>query len=122
MKEREIKVLMVEPMKHPEVVLLENNLKDLQEAVGGLIEIINLEEDICLLCNDEGKLIDLPGNRRIGDDIIAGVFYICGSDEENLCSLANDKLEYYRDLFFEPEEFKQDEVQKKCKIRFISWD
>ena len=122
MKEKEIKVLMVEPMKHPEVVLLENDLKGLQEAVGGLIEIINLEEKVCLLCNDEGKLIDLPGNRRIGDDIIAGVFYICGSDEEDLCSLAEDKLEYYKDLFFEPEEFKQDEVQKKCVIRFINWD
>ena len=32
-------------------------------------------------CNEEGKLIDLPGNRRVGDDIIAGTFYVCGSDD-----------------------------------------
>lgn len=94
MSETKIKVLKVEPMKHPEEVALNNTLRALQAAVGGLIEIINLEEDVCLLCNEEGKLIDLPGNRRVGDDIIAGTFYICGSDGDGeLCSLPAEKNE-----------------------------
>lgn len=80
MNETKIKVLKVEPMKHPEEVMLNNTLRALQAAVGGLIEIANLEDDVCLLCNEGGKLIDLPGNRRVGDDIIAGTFYVCGSD------------------------------------------
>ena len=120
MKEKKIKVLKVEPMKHPEEAILNNSLQSLQAAVGGLIEIINLEENVCLLCNEEGKLIDLPGNRRVGDDIIAGTFYICGSDEGGeLCSLPADKMNYYEKMFYEPQEFKKTEVQAKCILRFI---
>ena len=123
MSETKIKVLKVEPMKHPEEVTLNNTLRALQAAVGGLIEIINLEDDVYLLCNEEGKLIDLPGNRRVGDDIIAGTFYVCGGNEEgDLCSLPADKMNYYEKMFYEPEEFQKKEVQAKCILRFISID
>lgn len=123
MNETKIKVLKVEPMKHPEEVTLNNTLRALQAAVGGLIEIINLEDDVYLLCNEEGKLIDLLGNRRVGDDIIVGTFYICGGNEEgDLCSLPADKMNYYEKMFYEPEEFQKQEVQAKCILRFISID
>ena len=62
MKDNVIKVLKVEPKKKPEICLLENELQALQEAVSigaeytGLIEIINLDRGVCLLCNEEGKL------------------------------------------------------------------
>ena len=55
MNETKIKVLKVEPMKHPEEVMLNNTLRALQAAVGGLIEIINLEDDVYLRCNEEGS-------------------------------------------------------------------
>ena len=123
MSETKIKVLKVEPMKHPEEVTLNNTLRALQAAVGGLIEIINLEDDVYLLCNEEGKLIDLPGNRRVGNDIIAGTFYVCGSDEDGeLGSLPAEKMNYYGKLFYEPEEFQKKEVQAKCILRFIRMD
>ena len=123
MNETKIKVLKVEPMKHPEEVTLNNTLRALQAAVGVLIEIISLEDDVYLLCNEEGKLIDLPGNRRVGDDIIAGTFYVCGSDEDGeLGSLPAEKMNYYEKLFYEPEEFQKTEVQAKCILRFISLD
>jgi len=110
-------------MKHPEKVTLNNTLRALQAAVGGLIEIINLEDDVYLLCNEEGKLIDFPGNRRVGDDIIAGTFYVCGSDEDGeLGSLPAEKMNYYEKLFYEPEEFQKTEVQAKCILRFIRMD
>ena len=68
-KENEIRVLMVEPHEHPKEFLLENTLQAMQEAVGGLIDIVDIDDDgTCLLLNDEGKLIGLEGNRRIGDD------------------------------------------------------
>ena len=79
MKEKEITVLMVEPGKHPVVTTLENSLDALQKAVSigtdyqGLIELVELEGGVCLLCNEEGKLIGLEGNRHIGADIITGV-------------------------------------------------
>ena len=82
MKEKTIKVLKVEPKKLPEVCELENELDALQKAVSigadyqGLIEILYINERICILCNEEGKLIGLEPNRRIRNDILCGVFYV----------------------------------------------
>ena len=56
MKQKEIKVLMVEPGEHPRVTTLKNDLDSLQEAVSigadykGLIEIIGIAESVCILC------------------------------------------------------------------------
>ncbi len=49
MKENEIRVLKVEPHEHPKECILENTLEALQEAVDGYIDIIGLEDDICIL-------------------------------------------------------------------------
>ena len=94
MKEKEIKVLKVKPHEHPEVYMLKNTLEAMQEAVGGYIDIVGLDDNVCILLNDEGKLIGLEGNRRIGSDIIVGDFFVCGSDEEgNLTSLSEEEFE-----------------------------
>lgn len=67
MKQKEIRVLMVEPGKHPRVTVLKNDLDSLQKAVSigadyqGLIEIISIGNGDCILCNEEGKLIGLDG-------------------------------------------------------------
>lgn len=88
MKQKEIRVLMVEPGKHPRVTVLKNVLDSLQKAVSigvdyqGLIEIIGIGNGDLILCNEEGKLIGLDGNRCIGNDIIVGVFYIMSENEE----------------------------------------
>ena len=126
MKERTIKVLMVEPGEHPKEVVLDNNLDALQKAVSigyeeqGLIEIIGLEDGICLLCNEEGKLLQLEGNRRLGDDIITGVFYILGEDGEGeLTSLPQEAMERYKERFWEPEQYTQGEVDKALIMRFF---
>lgn len=126
MKENKIKVLMVEPGEHPKEVVLDNNLDALQKAVSigcedqGLIEIIGLEDGICLLCNEEGKLLQLEGNRRLGDDIITGVFYILGEDGEGeLTSLPQEAMERYKERFWEPEQYTQGEVDKALIMRFF---
>ena len=84
MKEETILALMVAPGSRPCLTILKNELDALQKAVSigapyqGYIEVLSLEDDVCLICNEEAKLISLPGNRRIGRDIIAGAFYIVG--------------------------------------------
>ena len=125
-KETTINVLMVEPGKHPKEVMLDNSLDALQKAVSigceeqGLIEIIGLEEGICLLCNEDGKLLQLEGNRRVGDDIITGVFYILGEDGDGeLTSLPQEVMERYKERFWEPEQYTQSEVDKALIMRFF---
>ena len=43
MREKEIRVLEVKPHEYPKEFILENSLEAMQEAVGGLIDIIDLE-------------------------------------------------------------------------------
>ena len=88
MKQKEITALMVEPGKHPRVTKLKDDLDSLQKAVSigadyqGLIEFVSLRNGDCIMCNEEGKLIGLEGNRRFGDDILVGVFYIMSENED----------------------------------------
>lgn len=126
MKERKIKVLKVEPEKEPEVVLLDNNLRALQEAVSiganyiGHIEIVPLPDGTCLLLNEEGKLIGLEPNRRFGMDILCGVFYVVGENEEgNLTSLSEEAIEHYKEYFRVWEDIDIDEVNETIDVNFI---
>ena len=123
MAEEKIRVLMIEPHEYPKVHILKNDLKSMQEAVGGLIDIVGLDEDVCILLNDEGKLIGLDGNRRLwNEDIIAGTFYVCGSDNEgNLTSLNDEQIEGYNQMFYEPQEFTKEEVEETIRIDFFSF-
>ena len=129
MKEKCIKVLRVEPKKAPVVCVLDNELDALQKAVSigadyqGLIEIISLGKDICILCNEEGKLIGLEPNRRIGHDIICGVFYILGENENgDLVSLTEENIKYYAEYFKDIDEISKDEVENSVIMRFIPLD
>lgn len=132
MKEKEITVLKVEPLKKPCKCTLQNELKELQKAVSieaeqtGLIEIIEIGDElgyqgeyVCLLCNEEGKLINLPPNRRVGNDIICGTFYITGQNEYgDLASLSKVAIEYYKKYFEKIEKFTQQDVEATIRFDF----
>ena len=126
MNVKEIKVLMVEPGKHPRVVMLKDDLDSLQKAVSigadyqGLIEFVGLGNNDCIMCNEEGKLIGLEGNRRLGNDILVGVFYIMSeNDEGDLLSLSERKIEYYSKIFWEPETFDRAEIEASILFRYL---
>lgn len=126
MTKRTIKVLKVEPHKRPEQVYLNTDLDSLQKAVSigcdsqGLIEIIPIERGVCLLCNEEGKLLGLEGNRRFGNDILTGVFYVTGDKNGSLQSLSEYDMKKYTKLFYEPEDITPEEVQAALYIGFVA--
>ena len=68
----------------------------------GYIETLDLDSDACLICNEEGKLIGLPANRRVAGDIIAGTFLIVGAVDGEFCSLSDDAAAYFTESFAEP--------------------
>ena len=124
----EITVLKVAPHCQPEVVTLKNDLQSLQEAVSidapyiGLIEIVGIDAEACILCNEEGKLLGLTPNRRLGYDILCGVFYVVGQDEEgNLTSLPSAAIERYRRIFSCPDTIDAEEVQETVSATFCVW-
>ncbi len=100
-------VLIVEPEKAPRMAAISGDLNSLQQVVGGHIEAVYPYNDpVALVCNEEGKLIGLPLNRKIEDhDIIAGTFMICGLGEDDFCSLSPELAEKYKQKFADPEMF-----------------
>lgn len=100
-------ILIIEPEKAPFKATISGELKSLQNVVGGHIEAIYPYDDpVALVCNEEGKLIGLPLNRKIEDyDIIAGTFFICGLADEDFSSLSPELLDKYQKKFANPEVF-----------------
>lgn len=108
-----IRVLVVEPERRPEEREIEDSLKAMQGIVGGFIQPIYLGEGVALVCNDEGKLMDLSANRGLrGEDgqvydIVFGTFFLCGApaDSDHFISLTPEQIERYRERFYTPEMF-----------------
>ena len=64
-----MRVIVVEPKKKPEVREIGDSLESMQKIVGGSIEAIYpSEEPVALICNEEGKLLNLPLNRALRDE------------------------------------------------------
>ena len=105
-------VVYVEPHKPPYIAEIEHTLEAEQKAVDGFIEPIYMD-DVCLVGNEEAKLIGMEGNRRIGDgtSIIAGPFFICGLTEDDFRSLTEEEAEKYMTQFKEPEQISREEVE-----------
>ena len=105
MKEAKIKVLALLPMELPKEIDLDNTLEAMQKFVGGLIECITLSDtgsEVTLVCNDEGKLLELPPNRMLwgGADYLAGSGFIAGTDSEgNMTSLTAEEIAYYTEKY-----------------------
>lgn len=107
-----MRVLIVPPKARPYVAEIEIGLEPMQELVGGSIEMVDLDDNTSLVCNEEGKINGLEGNRRIGRDIIAGTFFLCGFNEEGeSVSLSDEQISKYYERFREPEHYSQEEVE-----------
>ena len=108
-----MRVLVVEPEQRPEEREIEDSLNAMQGIVGGLIQPIYLENSVVLVCNDEGKLLNLPANRGLRDengqmyDIVFGTFFLCGApaNSDHFTSLTTEQIEQYRKMFYTPEMF-----------------
>ena len=61
-----ISVLLVEPNKYPKMIEIDDTLEAMQTVVGGDIEeYMPFEDEVAIVCHEEGKLIGLPPNRAI---------------------------------------------------------
>lgn len=109
---KKIRVLSIQPLRKPIVKDIPDDLASLKKEVQGDIQAIYPFEDrVALICNEEGKLLQLPPNRALRTkdgtvyDIVVGDFLIAGIGEENFCSLSDDLVEKYTKVFETPEMF-----------------
>ena len=108
-----IQVVLVEPGKLARIAEVGTTLDAMQRTVGGDIEAYYpFEEQVCIVCNEEGKINGLPLNRAIRDedtgdiaDIIAGTFFICDCSGESFGSLSQEQQKWYLEKYRLPERF-----------------
>ena len=80
----------------------DEHLRALQEIVGGWIEAIYpYDEEVAIVCNEEGLINGLPFNRSVpgGYGGVFSTFFICGLGEEDFCSLPPDLMERFKKEF-----------------------
>ena len=120
--DNKIRVLKIEPGKMPYEKEMVNDLEGIQAEVGGLFECVYLEDGCIAVVNEEGKLNGMELNRRIGNDIIAGPFFICGDSEDGeFVSLTDVECEKYMGEFKGVPEFSGDEPEAQPRMTFISF-
>ncbi|NLD19977.1 MAG: DUF3846 domain-containing protein [Clostridiales bacterium] len=114
MNKETIRVLLVKPDEKAVMIEMEDSLDAMQETVGGMIEeYMPFEDEVAVVCNEEGKMTNLPPNRAIFDekgemqDIIAGPFFVCYApiESEKFLSLTPELEAKYKEKFQFPEQF-----------------
>lgn len=96
-----MKIIVLEPNKELEIREIEGTLKDYQELVGGYIEAVPTKNDnILLVCNEEGKLQGLEPNFRIGENVIVGTAIFVGRDKEKFRGLTDEEIIEIKSWFF----------------------
>lgn len=64
-----MRVIVCKPDEYAEVVEIEDSLESMQNMVGGLIEeYMPWDDEVAIICNEEGKMNGLPFNRAIRDE------------------------------------------------------
>lgn len=100
-----MKILIVEPGKHPRPADIPHSLENMQKTVGGYIQAIYPWDDpVVLVCEEEGLLKESEFNRLIAPEVaIFGTFFICGLGDEDFTDLPDAMIAKYAQLLHDPE-------------------
>ena len=74
-----------------EAIEVENELKPLQQAVGGYLESFTFAEDACVLCDEEGLLKGKPYNTTVCGVPFVGTVLIVGVAGEDFTDLTEQQ-------------------------------
>lgn len=94
-----MKVVIKKVGQAPEVKEIKGELHEMQEIVGGHLEVIGLFDGIFCVLNEEGKLIGLPANFALAYDIIVGDVFFCSVSGEDFTSLNDMQIDTIIKLF-----------------------
>ena len=72
--------------KYGHMTNISASLENLQKTVGGYVETVTCENFV-ILCNEDGKNLDLEPNMPIGEDMLVGTIIVIGSKGEEFADL-----------------------------------
>lgn len=100
-----MKVLFKKVGEFPKLIEIDHNLENMQDLVGGLIDCFDIENNISIIFDDEGKLKGKEPNIFIGKgqwkDVIVGDIFFCGVNKEKgeFISLTDEQIKYIMNIF-----------------------
>lgn len=80
--------------------MVDDDIKTMQNIVGGYIEAIGIANGILMVCNEEGKLRNLPFNFYCGDPIVGTAFF-CATAGEEFASITEKQIQFLNRIFVE---------------------
>ena len=111
-----LKILYKEVGKRPKPMEIEDTLEAKQKLVGGLIGVVPYIDNMLLICNEEGKILNMPANLVFDNDYISGNCFVVGDDFENegFKSLTVDELRTARkDLLNRAVQYENENAQEQ---------
>lgn len=96
-----MRVLVKNPGKDPQTMVITNNLHLLQQLVDGPIEVHTLTDGLVMIVNEEGKLKNLEPNFYVASlkDTILGTAIFCGEDGEDFTDIDERDLTVLQTFF-----------------------
>lgn len=105
-----MRIVYVEPHRPAFEAEIVHDFDAMVKAVGGMIEPVDLEYNICLLENAYSKYRGLEINRRFFDGTtVSGPFFVLGSEEDGFRALTQEETDRYLAVFSEPEKIIQED-------------
>lgn len=103
-KDPEIICVIKDPGERSIVASIPNTLEALQTAVGGPIETVTIASDLVLICNEEGRLLDLPFHCTVCGIDFVGPILAVGVSGDAFSSLSADDIQFVRCSVFGEED------------------
>jgi hypothetical protein len=96
-----IKGIHVRVGEKPEIIEFENSNQNFKLLVEGNAQLVILDNNTVMFCNEINKLLGLEGNRALDNGkVIAGNFIIVGDNGgEETISLTDEQIEKYMKRF-----------------------
>ena len=118
-----MKALIKYPGKASELRDINDTLEELQGIVGGYIEAVTLTSDCVIVCNEEGRLMDLPYNWDICGISFVGPILLLGvkGEEFDDFPMTNEEAADIG-LVIEKENRNADAIEKEKRLHKFQYE
>lgn len=89
-----MKAILIDICRKVREIEIENTLEALQARVGGDIEAVHLNDDLVAICNEDGKLEELPPvallvspDGGIAYDALCGPVVVCRAEDDEFAGI-----------------------------------